>query len=341
MTAQARALRIAGRRGARRVRAFSLIELIVVTVIIALILLVGLPAFNSLSLQSQFSKTQQLVNGVSTRAHLLALHDRVFTAVRVVPADWEIDPAGTSSGPNNKSNGRQALVTYSYKASSIPEGAASDADGDGVPDPQFSERFERVRGGPSAVLSTEVWLAPAECLLQSTPDGYDGDRWLDGAIGRFRADAVDSDATEAGTRNFFDADDFLLVYSPDGGIRPTRTSRSSPSLTREPWPMKSMFVFQQPGVNWRQPVAADNIGLQRQRDTGYEVTGNGVTNVDLTKPFRRYSAAGVILYERQRLEALGVEQSGAVQIAKRREIIRQSGRTYFVSPSDGTLLGGK
>lgn len=311
-------------------RAFSLVELIVVTVIISLILLIGLPAFNSISLQSNFSKSQQLINGVTTRAHLLAINDRVLTAVRFAPAEWEIDPSGTSGGPNVAGSGKQSLVVYKYSMSPISESNQADVNSDGSPDARFVEYFARIKNGPTATLPNDVWAAPAEALFEFNRDGYEGNYWLRGRLGRFRADAVTSSDND-GDDQLFDADDFLVVFDPERGVRQPRITRSGTATdTREAWPMRSFWVASAgiPGeVRW-------------QRDSAFEVDGPNADDVNPTRPFRRYSASGIALYERSRLAAIGpTVQSNAVPLARRRDAIKQSARTFFVSHTTGSLIG--
>lgn len=310
--------------------AFSLVELIVVTVIISLILLIGLPAFNSISLQSNFSKSEQLINGVTTRAHLIAMNDRVLTAVRFVPAQWEIDPSGTSGGPNTEGSGKQALVTYKYSMSPISEANQADVNTDGAPDARFVEYFERIKNGPTATLPNEVWAAPAESLYEWNSDGYEGNYWLRGKLGRFAADAVTANQLSV-DEDMFDADDFLVVFDPDRGVRQPRITRTgSATDTRESWPMRSFWV-----------ASAGIPGEARwQRDSTFEVTGPDADDVNAQRPFRRFSASGISLYERARLVAIGpTVQPQATPLSRRRDAIKQSARTFYVSHTTGSLIG--
>src|SRR5262249_41125871 len=130
---------------------------IVVIAIIALVLGIGLPAFNAMSASSKLAKARQLIAGTLTRANAIALSDHTHTAVRLMPSAWELDDS-TGSGSSMANRNRQSRATYRYVTSST----AFDASGN--PIVRFQERFERIKNGPSAVLPADTWVAPAESL---------------------------------------------------------------------------------------------------------------------------------------------------------------------------------
>src|SRR5262245_28166804 len=117
------------------ISAFTIIELIVVVAIIALVLGIGLPAFNAMSASAKLAKTRQLITGTLTRAAAIAASDHTYTAVRIMPTAWEVDDSpnsGTSIGNRNT----QLLATYRYVTSS--------QDASDVSLVRFNERFERI-----------------------------------------------------------------------------------------------------------------------------------------------------------------------------------------------------
>ena len=68
--------------------------MIVVIGIIALILVIGVPAFNAMAVQQRLSKTRQLLNGTLLRTQVVAVSGGMPTAVRLLPAEWHLSEAG-------------------------------------------------------------------------------------------------------------------------------------------------------------------------------------------------------------------------------------------------------
>jgi type II secretory pathway pseudopilin PulG len=188
-------------RSARTRRAFTVVELMVVIGVIALILVIGIPAFNTMAVQQRYSKTRQLLNGTLTRTHVIALSDRTLAAVRLCPAEW----AQAGGEEKAEAAGRQIAMTYTYRATYA-------ADPDNPQQVHFDERFERLEDGPTQLLPPGIWVAPSEALLdQDADDWFDGDEVLRGEIGTFAFDAIESE-------DLLPADDFLIVFDPETGV---------------------------------------------------------------------------------------------------------------------------
>lgn len=289
-----------------RVRAgFTIVELLVVIGIIAIVLLFGVPAFNSITRSQQLSKTQQLLNGALTRANVISSADRNLIAVRIFPADWHLndDQSGTEekSAEATRYAGRQMLTTYAFRTT-------AEADPSNPVQVNFHERFEPLDGGPTQIFPEDVWVAPAESLLDSAAGAsIDGDAILRGTIGEFHLDAVANDD------DFVDADDFLIVFDPQVGV--LRAS-SNPQTA---WSIKAFDPtknFERAGKDWNSTSKA------------YAV------------PFQRRNYAGALIYEREPLVELGPTASGDRDITNRRTILRQLGQPYYVHRNGGNLVGG-
>lgn len=281
--------------------AFTIAELMVVIAIIALILVVGVPAFNAMTTQQRLSKTQQLLNGALTLTHVISVSDRTQAALRICPAEWQL---GDSNA--DQARGRQILTTYTYRAT-----AAADP-----LDPAeiiYDERFERLEDGPTQLLPPDTWVAPSEALdrVRVVPDlgGVLGDYVLDGKIGHFEFDA--DLRTNSGER-LLDADDFLIVFDPDKGVLG--------SLMRKPWRL----------------LALDPRSPEESATGQQEVDGERAGNGNLTVPFQRFNFAGVVIYRREPFVALGADADPE----PRREVLRRLGQTYYVSRNGGSLVGG-
>ena len=176
-------------------RAFTIVEMIVVIAIIALVLVIGVPAFNNMAVQQRMSKARQLLNGTMTRARVLSVNGQ-RVAVRVCPAQWYLADESLA----RVSTGRQVVSTFAFNA--LPGGDPTD-----VESAIARDWFEPLADGPMHVLPPDTWVAPSAALVNDA----DGDAWLEGEIGEFRIDADEHVI-------FLDADDFLIVFS-DGELR--------------------------------------------------------------------------------------------------------------------------
>ena len=185
-----------------RPRAFTVVELIVVIVIIGLILAIVLPGLAKMTSDARFSSASQSVQAAFTRAYVAAQSDRNMTAIRFVPGDWELNPDSDETEPT----GRQQMVTYTYRTSTDLENAA----GEFVV--KYRERLTRREGSQSVQLPANVWVAPAVTLERDgnglTPTAAD---LLAGDVGDFRLDPA--------ANTFYSPDDFLVVFDPQTGVR--------------------------------------------------------------------------------------------------------------------------
>ncbi|MCH8804752.1 MAG: prepilin-type N-terminal cleavage/methylation domain-containing protein [Planctomycetes bacterium] len=183
-------------------RAFTVVELIVVIVIIGLILAIVLPGLAKMTSDARFSSASQSVQAAFTRAYVAAQSDRNMTAIRFVPDVWELNPDSDETEPT----GRQQMVTYTYRTSTDLETAA----GEFVV--EYRERLTRREGSQSVQLPANVWVAPAVTLERDgnglTTTAAD---LLVGDVGDFRLDPA--------ANTFYSPDDFLVVFDPQTGVR--------------------------------------------------------------------------------------------------------------------------
>lgn len=304
-----------GSTNPRRARAlpqtgFTVVEMMVVIAIIALILIVGVPAFNTMSVEQGFSRAHQLLNGALTRAHIVSLSERNLAAVRVFPAAWALSEEGTPAGEA----GRQMLATYVYRFTY----AANPADPSQV---AFAERFERLEEGPMQLLPPDTWIAPSEALdvrtnVLGTSDPI-SDYVLHGTIGRFE---LDPDGVTNSGEKLLDADDFLIVFDPETGVKP--------SFDRRPWALKSYV-----------PDSGE-LGSGADEVAGQEVAGCGwIAHKNAYRiPFQRFNFTGAVVYQREPFEALGAEGDDNYTISERREVLKRVGRTFYVDRTGGGLI---
>jgi type II secretory pathway pseudopilin PulG len=294
--------------GARVCGAFTVVELMVVIAVIALVLAIGVPAFNSMTAQQRLSKTRQLLNGTLTRTHVISLSDRNLTAVRIFPADWDLG----DDNPSRTTAGRQMIATYSYRATSAANPNAPST-------VSFDERFERIEGGPTHLLPPDTWVAPSEALLDRDYDDQviDGDRVLQGEIGRFAFDPND-------TTELLSADDFLIVFDPETGV-----VRQNNNWPWRAWRLLAFDPRPRPG----EPGGVDTGQLEtdgQRRNTGV-----------LIEPYQRFNFTGVVVYPREPFAALDqTDMDGDDLITGRRSVLQRLGQTYYVSRTGGSLMGG-
>jgi len=286
--------------------------MLVVMVVIVLLLALGVPAFNSMTRQSRLTQAQQKLNGLLTRANIIAVSDRALTAVRIVPAHWAEAPARDAAYGAQARRDRQAALVYEYRSTSIdPTSLGEDA-----PNVRFDERFERLTNDPVTLLPTDTWVAPAEALLSVGNGGFRGDAVVQGIIDNFEVDAV-NDAAIGGI-DFLNADDFLVVFDPETGLQPAywpEGSQDDPYLRRSAWPLLG-------------------YDPQREIELAYDLSGS---EFDMSRPFRRFNFTGVVIYPREPFVTLG----RAAAPRDRQEFLRQSGTVYWVNRNGGNLFAGR
>jgi len=246
-------------------RAFTIVEMIVVIAIIALVLVIGVPAFNNMAVQQRMSKARQLLNGTMTRARVLSVNGQ-RVAVRVCPAQWYLADESLA----RVSTGRQVVSTFAFNA--LPGGDPTD-----VESAIAKDWFEPLADGPMHVLPPDTWVAPAEALLNPSdvnffndPIRFPGGDPLQGIIGEF---AIDADEHVI----FLDADDFIVVFS-DGELR-TR-------LTEYERCLKAY------------------IPAEETEAAGDLTSWNAITG-KFDTPFRRSYSTGFVVYPREPFAALG------------------------------------
>lgn len=310
-TAPARRSRMHAVRRAVQDRArpgFSLIELIVVIGIILLILGIGLPAFNSMSIQARQGKARQILNATLTRAHVLAVADRTLTAVRFVPAVWEqVRAEDESSAADRALQGQQVASIYQWRFSPL------NSNFNELDQVQFNERFERRGNTQVAVLPPDFWVAPAEALREDPASANeDWPEILDGEIGTFEIDAD--------RRNdFLTADDFLIVFDPQTGLQPAR------------WPAGSAQNYGERRSAWH--LLAYDPRNGKQFETAYDTNNNG--NPILKRPYQRFNFTGLVLYDRERFAAVGND------VADRYEHLSRRGLLFYINRNGGNLIEGR
>jgi type II secretory pathway pseudopilin PulG len=291
---------------ARERRAFTIVEMIVVIGIIVLILVIGVPAFNSMTVQQRASKTRQLLNGTLLRTQVVSVSDQTLTAVRLFPADWHV----TDQDLGEVTAGRQIMTTYSFRSTY----AANPYDPTQV---LFDERFERIEDGPTHVLPPDTWVAPSEALdtVHTVPylGGYVGDWVLNGRIGYF---TLDADSRTNSGEQLLDADDFLIVFDPETGVQSSRR--------RQAWRLKAF----DPRPAGEQTGQLETDGVRR--------SGTGQLDV----PFQRFNFTGAVIYRREPFTALGADANDNDMIRARRDVLRRFGQAYYVDRTGGNLVAG-
>jgi prepilin-type N-terminal cleavage/methylation domain-containing protein len=194
--------------------------------------------------------------------------------------------------------GRQHIVTYSYV------GRANYEDNNGNFVSKFEERFERRPGSESIELPYDLWAAPIEAWADPRNDTIARD------VLRGTPRAFELDASNPGSNNqrFLNSDDFLIVIDPQAGVK----------TGRELFPLRAYDPS--PGVE-REWEGERNFGSGR-----------------LTRPYQRYSSAGVVVYRREQFAAVaGADNTAAEQ---RQQVLRASGRPYFAHRFGGGLVMG-
>jgi hypothetical protein len=274
----------------------------VVIGVIVLILALAVPGLSVMNAEARMTAATQTVNGTLTRAFYLAVSDVNMTAVRFLPANWDVDPNALDSA------GRQHLAIYSYT------GLAYDPDFLGGGKLRYEDYLIRHEGTESIALPADVWAAPLEALsddvvqlvheapgtqgsyLMNPPYRLGQQFVLTGQIGTFNVDAGDMSPASGRLLN---ADDFLIVIDPKSGVqaRPLRPFR--------------MRAFN--------PVV------------GYDVDDAPPNNPSVY--FQRYGFGGVVMYRRQPFVALGVNAAGR----DRQAYLQQEGRPFVAQRYNASL----
>ncbi|MCG3126407.1 MAG: hypothetical protein CHACPFDD_01242 [Phycisphaerae bacterium] len=264
--------------------AFTLVELIVVIVVIAIILAIGIPALSNMITDARFNAAVENVSAALNRAQMQSIANMNLTAVRFVPSGWDVDPKGdAASAPD-----RQAAVTYAYGT----EATAKQGKSLSGKDLTFSERFARDAESRAVILPSGVWAAPAEALTRDT----NGRAILTGTIGQFELSPLGGSSEK-----FLEADDFLVVFEPQSGLRPS----------------DRVSGFRLKAQDFTRAVTDPK--RVRERDDVY-----------------RSNFTGVVLYKRDPFLALGTDAKADL----RQEIMRRDGRPYFVNRYGGGLVMG-
>ncbi|RMF72897.1 MAG: type II secretion system protein [Planctomycetota bacterium] len=284
-----------------------MIELIVVLGIIGLVLGIGLPAFNQMSRQSRKNQAEQLLNGAMLRAHVTAVSSRSLVAARIVPGEWTVRTEDDLTTARALA-GRQVVELYQY--------SFSWADPTDIEKVEFDERFERLRDVPPIVLPPDIWAAPAEAAKDPKSglnNPYDWTAIVDGQIGRFEVDAARDG------EDFYDADDFLIVFDPQTGVQASSWpagSAGNPELRRSAWRM-----------NAYDPVEEAVIPYELQ-------SGN---TLNFSRPFQRFNFTGVAIYERQPF----LDYTQGLRPLDRQRWLRDFATVFYVNRRGGDLVAGK
>jgi type II secretory pathway pseudopilin PulG len=289
--------------------AFTIIELIVVVTVIIVILAIAVPGLSAMNAEARLTAAQQVINGALTQAYHLAWANRSLAALRLLPAEWDVQPDNAAAGRT----GRQSLAIYSYVGTNVQENTSGGGFTIGP-----KEYFQRAKEFNSALMPEDVWAAPLEALsvdsvnlTSSTTPGFGfayspfGSSFvLDGQIGWFAFDAnrLDND-TESGT--FLNADDFLLVCDAQTGLR---TATPTPYLLRA------------------------NVPADHAAQWGPEPS----PDLQHGPAYQRYSFSGVVTYRREPFAQLGTAATGI----QRQTLLRESGRAFLAHRYGGGLVPG-
>jgi prepilin-type N-terminal cleavage/methylation domain-containing protein len=282
-------------------RAFTVVELLVVMTVIVIILALAIPGLSAMNAEARLSSANQIINGMLTRAYYLSQAETTMTAVRFLPSEWDTAKDGTAAAA-----GRQRIAIYRYVG-------ATDRESGGGFVVKFDEYFKKTEEIPSAELADGVWVAPLEALsgesVKLPPDNVPcnplgQELVLTGDAGTF---VMDAGRTSGYTPSFLNADDFLLVFDPQSGLRggiPQAYRLRSYAPTSAIGPAE---------VACENPTAPDSAG----------VSGN--------RYYQRYGFSGVIAYSREGFLA-------QTSPASRQEYLREKGRAFLAHRFGGGLI---
>jgi type II secretory pathway pseudopilin PulG len=284
-------------------RAFTIIELIVVITMIVLVLAIALPSLGALNADARLTAAYQLINGTLTQAYFLAAADKNMTAVRFLPGVWD-SPDAAGAGPS----GRQHMVIYRYVGTTDRE----QPPGSGTFVMEFGEYCVRQPGTASVRLPEDVWIAPLEAVQASggslghgggwAPTTISAAQWrafmLGGVLPNLFAYDPDPAGGDPNAAKFMNADDFLMVVDPQSGVR---TGTPAPYALRAYAP----------------PLRYDT---DRDRNVYYQ----------------RYGFSGVVVYRREAFVAAGSNQDPAT-VQARQDYLRRTGRAYMAQRFGGGL----
>lgn len=302
----------AGRRG------FTLVELIVVITVIVIVLALAVPGLTAMNNDAREKAAQQTINGLLTRAYYAAVANNTMTAVRFLPAEWD----ASDKEQQEEIRGRQRMTVYSFTPT-------SDVENNGTFTVQFEEYFKRAKDIESETLPRDMWVAPLEALTEKhlTPisandfpsnnsnfgrdvvlygEPYGGDNTL------FQRDA--RNYYMASNRRFTSADDFLIVFDPQSGLR---------TGTPQPW-----------WLNAPEPKGTDSP-LAGTEHAGWR--SNGLVDLNqVGNPYMRYGFSGLVLYGRENLvEAYKADNAQGMQ-----NYLQANGRPLMIQRYGGGLVRG-
>ena len=286
---------------------FTIVELIVVVTVIVLILAFAVPGISAMNAEARLTTAQQTIHSAMTQAYNLALANRTPAALRLLPAEWDVQPDSQAAGREC----RQALSIYTYVGTNVSESGSNFVLGP-------KEYFQRAKEFNSSLMPEDIWAAPLEALAPGgTLAHSDGTiEWLDAAnwrdfwlTGRTDAPKFAFDADKYSVNsdpNFLGADDFLIVCDPRTGLW---SGMARPVLLK---------AYAPPDRDWYDiPEATPD------------------PNSVVGPPYQRYSFTGVVTYRREAFATL----AGTTNLAQaRQDLLRQSGRAYAVQRFGGGLV---
>lgn len=292
-----------GRPRCRRLAGgFSLTELLIVIGVIVVILLIGIPAFNAMTIESRYGSAEQSLSATLSRAAIAAQSERNLVALRFLPAEWDAD----SPEDVARIAGRQKVVTYRYVTSTDALTSA------GTWQVAYSEAFKRVEDADELLLPPDLWIAPGEALADPTPSG-DEAHILNGVYGP--AETAFSRSWDGSTPpgwssagpyhdRFLDADDFMVVFDSRGGLM------RGPSL------------------------GADASSVELVDHNPAHMAGG--PHIDRLS--RRYFGS-LVLYQREAFRAAG-NSTDSETVDARRDYLLREGRPFYVGRRGGALISG-
>lgn len=272
-----------GQVGVRRVAGFTLVELIVVLTVIVLLLAVSMPGLSSMHRDMRANAAVQTISGMLTRAYYLSIAESTLTAVRFMPAEWDVE-----SDEEPPKGGLQRVAVYQYV------GATYDPATGGV---VFNEFFAPVESIPSMELPAGIWAAPVEALDDVTQMR---DLVLNGRITQSGEHNFSYNADPNVNPDFLNADDFLIVFDPQSGLR-----GGQPTL----YPIRA-YDPQQKFIDYQSSAG---------------------------EPYQRYGFTGVVLYNREVLVELAGSSPDAEEL---QDYLQTDGRPYLAHRFSGGLVSG-